>query len=118
GRIWQGSPARDVGSFDTRNQPPRPAVSKNRLRAETLFFTAGILLIATLFFIPVFPTFFLMDWFDAQHVLPWLAGTSVGSQLARYFMLAFPASAVLIVATALASAALRWIALPRLKPGR
>ncbi|WP_164704765.1 hypothetical protein, partial [Pseudomonas viridiflava] len=96
--------------FDTRNQPQRPAVSKNRLRAETLFFTAGILLIATLFFIPVFPTFFLMDWFDAQHVLPWLAGTSVGSQLARYFMLAFPASAVLIVATALASAALRWIA--------
>ncbi|WP_122420799.1 Pls/PosA family non-ribosomal peptide synthetase [Pseudomonas viridiflava] len=118
GRIWQGSPARDVGSFDTRNQPQRPAVSKNRLRAETLFFTTGILLIATLFFIPVFPTFFLMDWFDAQHVLPWLAGTSVGSQLARYFMLAFPASAVLIVATALASAALRWIALPRLKPGR
>ncbi|MEB0045634.1 MULTISPECIES: Pls/PosA family non-ribosomal peptide synthetase [unclassified Pseudomonas] len=118
GRIWQGSPARDIGTFDTQSLPPRPAVTAGRLRAERLFFVFGILLIATLFFIPVFPTFILIDWFDEQNVLPWLQDDNVALQLARYFVLAFPASAVLIVATALASSALRWIALPRLKPGR
>ena len=117
GRIWQGSPARDIGSFDIQDQAPRPAVTATRLFAERVFFVFGILLIATLFFLPVFPTFFLLDWFDEQQILPALQGDSVFLQLARYFALALPASAVLIVATALASAALRWIALPRLKPG-
>ncbi|RMU83812.1 Amino acid adenylation [Pseudomonas coronafaciens pv. porri] len=118
GRIWQGSPARDVGAFDIRSQPARPVVSRARLRTEKLFFCLGVLLIATLFFIPVFPTFFLIDWFDAQHVLPGFEGSGVAGQLARYFLLAFPASAVLIVATVLASAALRWAVFPRLLPGR
>ncbi|MGF0237472.1 Pls/PosA family non-ribosomal peptide synthetase [Rhodococcus sp. IEGM1300] len=118
GRIWQGSPARDLGTFDTQRHSPRPSVTKGRLRVEGAFFVFGILLIATLFFIPVFPTFFLIDWFDDQHILPWLQSDNVALQLARYFILAFPASAVLIVVTALASAALRWIALPRLQPGR
>ncbi|WP_116866130.1 Pls/PosA family non-ribosomal peptide synthetase [Pseudomonas syringae] len=118
GRIWQGSPARDVGAFDTLGQPARPVTSPARLRAEKLFFAFGVLLIATLFFIPVFPTFFLIDWFDTQNVLPWFEGSGPLGQLARYFLLAFPASAVLIVATVLASAALRWLVFPRLKPGR
>ncbi|NAT23260.1 Pls/PosA family non-ribosomal peptide synthetase [Pseudomonas syringae] len=118
GRVWQGSPARDVGAFDTLGQPARPVVTKARLRAEKLFFALGILLVALLFFIPVFPTFFLIDWFDNQHVLPAFEGSGVVGQLARYFILALLASVVLIVATVLASAALRWIVFPRLKPGR
>jgi non-ribosomal peptide synthetase-like protein len=40
------------------------------------------------------------------------------TQLARYFLLAFPASTVLIVLTALVSAGIRWSVLPRLQPGR
>ncbi|MEB0090508.1 non-ribosomal peptide synthetase [Pseudomonas sp. CCI1.2] len=117
GRVWKGSPARDVGAFDARSQRPRPDVTQQRRLGETLFFVFGILLVALLFFIPVFPTFVLIDWLDVQSVMPWLQGDSVVVQLARYFVLAFPASAVLIVLTALLSAALRWIALPRLKPG-
>ena len=117
GRVWQGSPAQDVMTFDTLSQPARPQVTKARSRAETLFFVAGMLMVATLFFIPVFPTFYLIDGFDAHHVLPWLQGDSVAGQLVRYVLLAFPASAVLIVITMLVAAALRWIALPRLKPG-
>ncbi|NBF08734.1 Pls/PosA family non-ribosomal peptide synthetase [Pseudomonas sp. Fl4BN1] len=117
-RVWNGSPARDIGAFDPASLPPRPPVSAWRQRGEGLFFVFGILLIATLFFIPVFPTFFLIDWFDEQQILPWLQGQEVTVQLLRYFFLALPASAVLIVVTMLAAAALRWIALPRLKPGR
>ncbi len=117
GRVWTGSPARDIGPYDRASQPPRPAVSRLRLTGETLFFCFGMVLIAVLFFMPVFPSFVLIDWFDEREMMPWLQGRDVTTQLARYFLLAFPASAVLIVLTALLSAAIRWGALPRLKPG-
>ena len=117
GRVYTGSPARDIGPFDAAAQPPRPAVSRLRLTGETVFFCFGMVLIAVLFFMPVFPSFVLIDWFDEREMMPWLQGRDVTTQLARYFLLAFPASAVLIVLTALLSAAIRWGALPRLKPG-
>ena len=117
GRVYTGSPARDTGPYDRASQPPRPAVSRLRLTGETVFFCFGMILIAVLFFMPVFPSFVLIDWFDEREMMPWLQGRDVTTQLARYFLLAFPASAVLIVLTALLSAAIRWGALPRLKPG-
>jgi non-ribosomal peptide synthetase-like protein len=118
GRIWSGSPARDSGAFDPASLPPRPRVSRARLLAEAAFFAVGMIAIATLFFMPVFPSFVLIDWFDEHDKLHWLQGTTVSIQLARYFVLAFPASAVLIVLTALVSAGIRWGVLPRLEPGR
>jgi non-ribosomal peptide synthetase-like protein len=117
GRVWGGSPARDIGAF-VSEVPARPVVGRLRLAGEALFFVFGMLLIATLFFMPVFPSFVLIDWFDELEILPWLQGERVTTQLARYFVLAFPASAVLIVLTALVSAGIRWGALPRLEPGR
>ncbi|MBC7456128.1 MAG: amino acid adenylation domain-containing protein, partial [Massilia sp.] len=117
GRVWGGSPARDIGAF-VCTVPPRPAVGRLRIAGEALFFIFGIVLIATLFFMPVFPSFVLIDWLDELDLLPWLQGERVTTQLARYFLLAFPASAILIVLTALVSAGIRWGALPRLEPGR
>ncbi|WP_373987603.1 Pls/PosA family non-ribosomal peptide synthetase [Duganella sp. BuS-21] len=117
GRIWSGSPARDIGAFE-RKLPPRPPVTAARRAGEALFFIFGILLIVTLFFMPVFPTFVLIDWFDEAGWLPWIQGDDMRVQLLRYFLLAFPASAVLIVLTALLSAGIRWSVLPRLKPGQ
>ncbi|SHG77706.1 Pls/PosA family non-ribosomal peptide synthetase [Massilia sp. CF038] len=117
GRVWGGSPARDLGAF-VPALPPRPVASPLRLLGETLFFVFGIVLVSTLFFMPVFPSFVLIDSLDEAGVLPWLQGSEVHTQLLRYFVLAFPASAVLIVLTALVSAGIRWGGLPRLKPGR
>jgi non-ribosomal peptide synthetase-like protein len=117
GRVWTGSPARDAGAFDAASRPPRPAVSRRRLVGEAIYFVLGALLIATLFFIPVFPTFVLIDSFDEAELMPWLLGDDVTTQLFRYLLLAFPASAVLVVCTALISAGIRWSVLPRLKPG-
>jgi non-ribosomal peptide synthetase-like protein len=117
GRVWGGSPARDMGAF-TATLPPRPLASPLRLVGETLFFVFGIVLVSTLFFMPVFPSFVLIDTLDEAGVLPWLQGADVQVQLLRYFVLAFPASAVLILLTALVSAGIRWGGLPRLKPGR
>jgi non-ribosomal peptide synthetase-like protein len=117
GRVWSGSPARDAGAFENK-LPPRPPVTAARRAAEALFFIFGILLVVTLFFMPVFPSFVLIDWFDEAGWLPWIQGDDMRIQLLRYFLLAFPASTVLIVLTALVSAGIRWSALPRLKPGQ
>jgi non-ribosomal peptide synthetase-like protein len=118
GRIWSGSPARDAGQFDPSTLPPRPRASRARLLGEGLFFVFGMLLVATLFFMPVFPSFVLIDWFDERGTLPGLQNNSIAGQLVRYFVLALPASAVLIALTMLVSAAIRWGFLPRMMPGR
>ncbi len=118
GRMWAGSPARDAGAFDPARLPPRPVLTNARSLGEGLFFIGGILLIVTLFFMPVFPSFVLIDWFDEIGVMPAVQGDGMGIRLLRYFLLAFPASAVLILLTALLSAGIRWTVLPKLKPGR
>ncbi len=118
GRVWRGSPAQDVGAFDATARPPRPAVSSLRSFVEGVYFVGGALLITSLFFMPVFPSFLLMDWFDDVEKFPQLASSFVPFQLVKYFVLAFPATGVLIVCTALLSAGIRWLVLPRLKPGR
>jgi non-ribosomal peptide synthetase-like protein len=117
GRCWGGSPARDTGAFDASARRPRPAVSRSRLAGETAFFACGALLVALLFFLPVFPAFMLMDWLGEPGRFTWLQSESVPVQLARHFLLALPASAVLIICTVLLSVGIRWTILPRLKPG-
>jgi len=115
GRVWSGSPARDIGAFNHTAQAPRPVVSGTRLVGEALFFIIGVLATATLFFIPVFPSVILVDWIDGSY--PWLQQGDIAFQLFKYFVLAFPAITVLIICTALISAALRWGVLFRLKAG-
>jgi len=115
GRIWNGSPARDVGAFDPATLPPRPEASETRLAREHLFYVLGVLGTAVIFFLPVFPTFILIDLLDDSY--PWMQSDNIAFQLIKYFLLAFPATSVLIVCTVLISAALRWTFLPRLPEG-
>ncbi len=117
GRIWRGAPARDAGAFDPASNPPRPAVSRRRLALESVYFLLGALAITTVFFLPVFPTFVLMDLLDNTELYPWLQSSDVSFQLAKYFVMAFPASGLMIVCTVLLSAVIRWTVLPRMKPG-
>ncbi|BDT72950.1 D-alanine--D-alanyl carrier protein ligase [Comamonadaceae bacterium OS-4] len=116
-RVWAGSPARDEGRFDKEAQKPRPTLTRTTQWIEGVYFVIGALLIATLFFLPVFPSFVLIDWIDENELFPWLASNELGWQLLKYFVLAFPAAAVLLVCTALLSAGIRWTVLPRLRPG-
>jgi len=115
GRLWSGSPARDTGPFEREAVRPRPAVSETRLAREGLFFVFGTLATATIFFIPVFPSFILIDSIDESY--GWMQSNNIPFQLIKYFILAFPATAVLIVCTVLISAALRWTLLPRVQEG-
>ena len=83
-----------------------------------LAYAAGGTLIAALFFMPVFPSFVLIDWIDAR----WLdlMGSRVWwpNAFLAYLLLALPASALLLFLTVLVSAMLRWALLPRLASGR
>ncbi|HOM22027.1 MAG TPA: peptide synthetase, partial [Ottowia sp.] len=79
-----------------------------------------------LFFMPVFPTFMLIDWLDVEAIAvrPLLDDGSItawqafGLRLLKFFVLALPASAVFILATVLLSALIRWAFLPRMQAGR
>ncbi|NDI84403.1 Pls/PosA family non-ribosomal peptide synthetase [Undibacterium crateris] len=117
-RVWAGSPARDTGAFMADPDSPRPALSTLRAAWEACFFICGSLFICALFFMPVFPSFVTIDWLDSIDTLSFLNGNSVPLQLLKYFLLAFPATAVLIICTALLSAGIRWSVLPRLQPGK
>ncbi|MBC3860937.1 amino acid adenylation domain-containing protein [Undibacterium jejuense] len=116
-RVWKGSPAKDYAAFDQDSTQARPLLSHKRAFGEFIFFVTGALLIGALFFVPVFPSFVIIDWFDNADAFPWLQGNSIPFQLTKYFVLAFPATAILILCTALLSAGIRWFILPKLKPG-
>lgn len=116
-RNWSGSPACDTGPFDRTATLPRPPVSRLRLSCEAVYFFFGALLITTLFFMPVFPSFMLIDWLDDAERSPWLQSSNDAFQLAKYFIMACPAAAVMILCTALLSAGIRWGLLPKLQPG-
>ena len=115
-RIWLGSPAHDIGEFDPASLPPRPVVSETRLAREGLFYVFGMLATAALFFMPVFPSFMLVDWLDADPT-PVETSLPIIVQVIKYFVLAFPGTALLIIGTMLCSAILRWTLLPRLQAG-
>ncbi len=125
GRIWAGSPAFDIGADDAASRPARPAVTAPRRAAEVVFFFVGTLTVAMAFFLPVFPAFILIDLLDTPEldVQPLLDDGSIDAwqafllHLMKFFALALPASAVLIVLTVLLSAGIRWAFLPRMQAG-
>ena len=124
-KVWHGSPARERGDFDPATLPARPAVTPARLWWERAVFITGAVLIAVLFFMPVFPTFLLIDWLDVPNlsVRPLVDDGSItalqafGLRLVKFFLLALPASLVFIFATVLLSAFIRWALLPKMKAG-
>lgn len=117
-RIFSGSPARDAGAYDPAQYPPRPQAGRAQRIGEGIFFLLGALAVSVLFFLPVFPSFALIDHFDSADGPPEFLTLGGWLQLGKYFLYAFPASAILIVLTALIAAGIRWAVLPRLVPGR
>jgi non-ribosomal peptide synthetase-like protein len=115
--IWDGSPARHIRQLQPGERPVRPAHGRLRLASENLFFVLGAALTAILFFLPLFPSFTLIDSLEGQIFAPSLEQGGYLLAVLEYTLLAIPASAGLILCTALISVAIRWLALPRLQPG-
>ncbi|MBS0348502.1 MAG: amino acid adenylation domain-containing protein [Proteobacteria bacterium] len=116
--VWDGSPARYVRHLGEKERLARPPVSALRRQLEAVFFGLGAALTALLFFLPIFPTFVLIDALDDGAFDPAAAGAhGYLWAVLRYTVLALPASCVLVISTALIAAAIRWLVLPRLLPG-
>jgi len=111
--VWEGSPSRRIATAYRSGLPTRPSPGAVRIAFEWLFFCCGSLFIALLFFTPLFPTFIFIDLVDPNFDY----GNFLLSGL-KYFVIAVPASFVLILFTALLSALVRWLALPKMQPGR
>ena len=115
--IWDGSPARLQRKLTPGERPQRPSASGLRRLGERFFFMLGAALTALLFFLPLFPAFMLIDSLEGHWLSPSLEGSGYLLATLEYTLLAIPASALLVLCTALISAAIRWGVLPRLGAG-
>lgn len=115
--IWDGTPAQLSGTVDPAQRRPRLTISPLRSMGETVYYAAGAMLIAILFFMPIFPVFMLIDWIDGIWLTPSLAEDGRLLLALQYMVLALPAAGIMILLTALLSAAIRWLTLSRLQPG-
>ena len=118
GQIWSGAPARRDPQARAPELPPRPERHGRWRRLDMLAYALGGAAIAGLFFMPVFPSFVLIDWIDARWLDLMGARASWPYAFLCYLLLALPASALLLMLTILVSALLRWALLPRLSGGR
>lgn len=112
---WEGSPSHFAAETDSCR--PRVKISRLRTAMETLFYFLGANLVAVVFFLPVFPSFILIDYLDVRWLKEVDAHLSPLSAFFTFLLLSIPASAVLVLATVLASAGFRYLVLPKLKEG-
>ena len=116
GEIWEGAPARKTDRV-AETLPPRPQISAVRHWGQALLFGAAALVVSVLFFLPAFPAFMLIDWVDAHTLDIFDSELSPLAAFGFFFLLAIPAAAVFVVATALITAGLCHL-LPRQRTGR
>ena len=115
-QLWEGSPSH-FSPMDLASRRPRLPFRPALALREGIFYFLGANLVSIVFFLPVFPSFILIDWLDDRWPTVVDAHRITRSAFLSYLLLSIPASAVLVLATVLASAAFRWLVLPRLKPG-
>lgn len=115
GDTWEGSPARPVERV-REELPPRPSFSRLASLAQLVFFITGSLTVSALFFLTIFPSFILIDWIDANLLDLFHVGAHPAFAFVFYFLLAIPASVLLVAATILLAAGLRR-SIGRQRPG-
>jgi non-ribosomal peptide synthetase-like protein len=116
-QYWEGSPSHLLADIDLSARPPRQQISTLRRMMETLFYFLGANLVAVVFFLPVFPSFILIDYLDVRWLKDVDAHHAPISAFFTFLMLSIPASAVLVLATVLASTGFRYLVLPKLQAG-
>jgi non-ribosomal peptide synthetase-like protein len=113
---WRGSPAVKVADLDPAHLPAPAEAGVVRRGWLTAFYIAMLIFAPPIALIPIVPAFHLMERIDLFiHIAlkPFVRTNYL------YYMpvIALPAAATMIFATVLLIAAIRWIVLPRLRPG-
>ena len=117
GETWVGSPARRVEA-PHEPLPPRPRPGAVPRALQVVFFLLASLAVAVLFFMPLFPSFMLIDWMDMHLWNLYENETQPLVAFVAFFLLAIPASALLVTLTILLAAGLKRLLLPRQPAGR
>lgn len=116
GEVWSGAPARKIAESGTPAAAPASLGGLSSL-LRNLGFLVGAALVAVLFYIPVFPSFVLIDAIDERWLNVFYNVESWWEAFPVFFLLALPASALLLLVTVLLAGALR-LCLPRQREGR
>lgn len=109
---WEGSPARRTGQIQPESLPEIAQATKLRKCIQTILYTLVLLLLPPITLLPIIPAFWLFDYLHELYA-------EVFSVSFMYMLpvLAWPAAMVLIFATVMLAALIRWLVLPQLKPG-
>jgi non-ribosomal peptide synthetase-like protein len=117
GEAWHGAPARR--ELTPREAlPPRPPESENPGAFMMGLYAASSLAVSCLFFLPVFPVFMLIDGLDAGIFDVFESDVGPAFAFGFFFLLAIPASGLLIALTATLAATLKRLFLRRQAVGR
>ena len=110
--VWRGSPGVLDRTLDPSHLPEPATAGPVRRFLMTAFHIVVLVLAPPLALIPIVPAFDLMDKVDT------IINPLIGINYLYYMpILALPAAALMIFATVLLIAAIRWLLLPRLRPG-
>ena len=112
GEIWDGTPARKIGTVDLAALPPQAEASPARRTLMTAFHILMLIVLPPVSLLPIFPAFWLFDKIDY-----WIAGWTEISYLWFLPILTWPTAIGLIAFTVLLMAGLRWAILPRVTSG-
>lgn len=112
---WQGAPLTQMAMPEALTSPAIPVTPLGL--GLHLYYILGMILVSCLFFMPIFPTFMLVDWLDDAIFSAFLNSEDWLWVMVRYTILAIPASSLMVVVTMLISAAIRWLTIPDLQEG-
>ncbi|MFC5306715.1 Pls/PosA family non-ribosomal peptide synthetase [Azospirillum picis] len=110
--IWDGSPARKVGTVDRAALPDAPEAGIVRRAAQALVYLVALVGLPPVALIPIFPAFYLFDRLDA-----WMGGVFKVYYLYYVPAIAWPTAMFLVAVTVLLIAAMRWVVLPKVDAG-
>ncbi len=112
--IWDGSPSRKTGLVDLAALPAPADASPGRRAVQTTLHTLLLLVIPPMGLIPLLPAFWAFNQLDL-----WLAVPDVDrfAYLLSLPIVAWPTAFVMVLATLAFIVSVRWVILPRVKPG-
>jgi len=110
---WSGSPAKKIADLRPEDLPESAMASRTVQNLQSAFYVFLLLMMPPIGILPIVPAFRLMELFDS-FLNPLFGGINSNWY---YPLIALPAAFAMVVLTCLFIVAVRWIILPRLKPG-
>jgi non-ribosomal peptide synthetase-like protein len=110
---WDGSPARKVGTAPSFAELSPPSASPARRAVQLAVYAGGYVVVVMLGLVPIFPAFYVLYNLDSL----WTGESNLEVAWSNLPFLAWPTAVALIVVSMAIVVALRWVILPKVKPG-